>query len=1080
MFKFDLYTAKLCLLVSLLLLSSCSSDKETNVDHTFSVDFSTEAFEVEAGKSFDIALQISKTGEFDVNFELSKEPESGAVSVTDELTLATYTAADTLGEGTFYLRFESDTMFVTHEIKYTVIESTDTNTDPDPTPDTPTTPTESTEEYDIRFPSDYQTIFEHESITFDIKRNYEQADHIVETFHFNTHNVKGKISKDKTQITLTAEEGNEDTYGEIIAVTNVDGVIHESKMYVIYFNKNRDLTTEEVPVIALLDTEITITPYSTIHKAFGVYDRDSDRISYRILSAPSYVATHINKVESGFDLTIYTIDEIDASDNELVLEVSDAHNKDVYTFNLVQAQTSAAHKVTQQVKQSPNTRPQIYIEENVAVSLIKKMDGTETGIVAELAFAYSDDDNDDIEISVSSSRDNYTFRIEEPYVYVMATDMSELEHDQITITASDGQFESKLTYHLYIPDNYLDFLGGNPNIAPFIDLPTTINLLETKTIEQFFNTEDFERHPFEIGVTYIDGESVASITDTILTITASSPEASFTTQVTVWLEDVFESRREHVIDVNIYKNTAPSLIVETNDIQFIEQQNTSLSVGVDDIDQPELQPTFSFDETKLILDYVDGILTVSSVDLEEDYAGEIQVYVQDEFGETDSDIISVYVRYISPDNAPPVIVLEQESFSILPGECNSTLVTITDDDNDPLVLNSASSNALVTYEWDQDTGIISFCVDISSDFEQEYAITLTAFDGINLTEKNVTLVVPRSPAAPILEILPYSDEVDENEILTINYRISDLNGGDMVMSMSNVSPDIIVEISTPVLLEDTNATADVFIYEGTITVTTPENVNTEQAYTFNVVARDDADLPSPGEISFTVVPVNNPPVLTIIEQLEDTEEDEFVLVITNDFESELNYIIEDADSSTHEIEVRIQDFREDVYDFSVNYVDQKLQLFGLSKRAVFDYVRGINESVSSGTESAEFDMEIRIEDDADFPAASYVTIPTKFRFENEKPVIDSDDKIVMKGTRPIQTSVSLSLSDPDGETVEILSVVNTSANIEIVNDLDSINTLNKVVVNGIATTDGEPTFITVVVSDGYESTAKQIYFEVID
>lgn len=1071
MFKFDLYTAKLFLFISFFVLSSCSNDKETIVEQTFTVNLSAETFEVEVGNSFEIVLQISKSSEFDVSFELSKQPDSGAISVTDELTLATYTASDILGDGTFTFHFASETMNVTHEINYTVTESSVNTTTPDPDPEPPIviTPTEDINTYSIRFPSDDLTIFEHESVTFDIKRNYEQSDSITETFYFNTHNVQGKLSDDKTQITLTAQEGNEDTYGEIIAVTNVNGVLHESKMYVIYFNKNRDLTTEEVPVIALLDTVITITPYSTMNKAFGVYDRDSDRISYRILSAPSYIATHINKVESGFDLTIYTIDDIDETDNELVLEVSDAHNKDVYTFSLVQAQTSSAHKVTQQIKQSPNTRPQIYIEENVAVSLIKKMDGTETGIVAELAFAYSDDDNDDVEISVSASRDNYTFRIEEPYIYVTASDMSDLEYDQITIMASDGQFESKLTYHLYIPDNYLDFLGGNPNIAPFIDLPTTINLLETKTIELFFNTEDFERHPFEIAVSHIDGESIASITDSSLTITASSPEASFTTQVTVVLEDVFESQREHVIDVNIYKNTAPTLTVETNDIQFIEQQNISLAVTVDDIDQPSLQPTFSHDETKLILDYADGILTVSSVDLEEDFAGDIQVYVQDEFGETDSDVVSVYVRYISPDNAPPVIVIEQEDFLILPDGCNSTLVTITDEDGDPLVLNSAASSELVTYLWDQDTGIINFCVDISSPFEQEYAITLTAFDGINLTEKNVNLVVPRSPAAPILEILPYSDEVDENEILTINYRISDLNGGDMVMSMSNVSPEITVVISTPVLLEDTNDTADVFIYEGTITITTPENVNTEQSYTFNVVARDDSDLPSPGDVSFTVVPVNNPPILTLVE----TE-----LVIINDLISELNYFIEDADSSTHEIEVRIQDFREDVYDFTVNYVDSKLQLFGLSKRAVYDYIRGINESIPSGRESAEFDMEIRIEDDADFPAASYVTLPTKFRFENEKPVIDSDDKIVIY--RGLQTGINLSLSDPDGETVEILSVVNTSDAIEIVNDLNSINTLKEIIVNAIATSDGDPTFITVVVTDGYESSAKQIYFEVFD
>jgi hypothetical protein len=657
MFKPDLHIAKLILFISFFLLSSCSSDDDDSdsSDQTFSVAVSTESFEVEVGEQFEIDLTITKDSDVNVSYQLNELPDSGIVVVNSELTLVIYVANQTLGNGSFEMLFESDTMSVTKTINYIVIANQDTTTDID-IPTIPA-PTGSSDDYTIRFPSDYLTIFENESITFDIKRNYEQNNNIEETFYFNAYNVTGRVSADKSQITLKALDGNEDTYGEVTAVTNVLGDRHESKMYIIYYNKNRDLTTDEAPLIALLDTDITISPYSSTKKVFDIYDPDSDRISYRILSAPNYIGTHINKTSTGFDLTINTIDDIDATDNELVLEVSDAYNTDIYTFSLVETTTT-----TDTTELSTNTPPEVFIEENIAVSLIKKMDGTETGIVAELAFATSDAEDDNLDVSVSSSNEDYTFRVEAPYIYVSADDLLDLQHEQITITASDEQFDSKLTYHLYISDNYAEFLGGNPNTAPFTDLPTSIDLLEGKTVEIDFTAEDFESHSFELGVYDINGESSASITgtspdtssspitglftDLALTIAASSPSIDLTTPVTVWLEDIFESRREHVIDVNIYKNSAPTLILESDDITFDEDEDVDLTLTVDDFDEPNLQPTFTYDTSKLNVMYSNGVLTISSEDLTADYTGGIDIYVVDEFGESDIATISVLVRFI--------------------------------------------------------------------------------------------------------------------------------------------------------------------------------------------------------------------------------------------------------------------------------------------------------------------------------------------------------------------------------------------------------------------------------------------------
>ena len=640
MFKFNVYVAQIILLLTSLLLSSCSSDSDNEVvEQSFSLSFGTIPTEVIAGESIEFDLFIFNSRDFIVSFELESEPTLGSLTVNDELNLFTYTAGETAGDESFILKFTSKTMLTTYQVNFTVTELF--------VDEIPVTgePEEDSVPYSILFPSDDLTIFEHETVTFDIKRNYQQDDSITETFYFNIYNVEGSLSDDQTSITLTAQDGNQDTYGEIIVDINVNGVSYQSQMYVIYFNKNRDLTTEDAPLIALLDSDITITPYSTTNKAFDVYDEDSDRIAYRILSAPSYIETHINKDSSGFNLTIYTIDEIDSTDNELLLEVSDAHNTTQYTFNLIETELAVLSS-TEQAVGSENTRPNIYIEENIAASLIQKMDGTETDIIAELTFAYSDSDGDKVTISASASNDDYTFRIHPPYVYVIADDVSDLQYEQITITASDGNFDSKLTYHLYTPDNYSEFLGGNPNTAPFTDLPSSIDLLETKTTTEEFTNYDFEVHDFDFGIYYVEDDLAATITDSVLTITASAPDEALTSEVTFWLEDIFGSRREHVIDVNIYKNSAPVITPEETDIQFIEQETTSILISITDFDESSLEPVFTFDETKLTVNYSNGTLTISSVDLSVEFTGEIAIFVEDEFGATDEEIITVTVTII--------------------------------------------------------------------------------------------------------------------------------------------------------------------------------------------------------------------------------------------------------------------------------------------------------------------------------------------------------------------------------------------------------------------------------------------------
>lgn len=1079
---------------------------------TFSVQLSQESISIEpnANQTINYTLNREGSSNFDIEVTLASNPSLGQVTIDADNNRFSYTANNE-GSGSFSILFKSASLQINKQIVYQVKAPEVV----DPDPNKPVLGND--QEYIIHLPSDHITIYEDETITFDIRRNYQINDQIKEEFYFNSDNIQGTVSDDKTQITLSAIDSEEDTYGEITAVTNVNGILHESKMYLIYYNKNRDLTTPEPPVVALLEHEILIKPYASTVKAFDIYDPDSDRISYRVLASPNFAQTHMMKVEGGYELTIHAIDTIDPNDNDVVLEVSDGHRKDIHTFNLIEDKS---------VSNKKNQPPKLSIEENVTVSLIKQFTGSEKGLIAELAFVHSDPDGDPITLSAKASVNNkFSFNIQPPYLYVRADDISDLQYEQITLVASDGQFDTKMTFHFYIKDNFLKFLSGNPNTAPMSDLPTKLNLLEGKRIEIPFRSYDHEKHPFDIGIAKDSAVVTSLLTDTNLVLTASTPEVTTQSSITIWLEDVFESRREHTIALNIFKNTTPKLNLdfvatdEDDDAPYLitepEQTPVEIKVTVTDPDQPDLEPTFVFDSNFITVSYdkVKKVATVNSVDLGSDYKGQLKVVATDEFNAVAEQIVELNYQFKDPNNQFPKITIAQQKFTLLPGEKGSTKITIVDPENDPLVINSLKDSDDITYTYNIATGDIEFEVSDKAAFEQELTITISASDGFGLSQENIVVKVPKSPEAPKLTVDFFEPKVKEKQTFIVTFSATDANENTMTATtVQSTNPGFTVKIvpttSTPGILK------------GHLEVTPTTNVLTETNYSFTLFATDTTGKFDSKSITFTVQPVNDPPTVefVVLDGVKPGESGEIILA--NNTPVNLNYGIKDPDTTGQTVRI-LYDVKKGQYEVEkdvfkdyefyiesfVTAADNKVRVNGNSKEDIFGYVSSNKGSLAVNGDTYQDTMKLQVQEDIGDGSGNQhgddKDVNITLKFVNNKPVVGSFDLIQMFESRDQMLNLVVSDGDvPDrtkvkaGEEQVCITINNSSAFLELWDlrptpavkldlgrkhcDTDLNGPLTQVRINTLPVTKNESEFFTINVTDGFENTSQIVNIEVIN
>lgn len=1012
---------KLLLLVFTSMLFSCSENEPPATQQSFDVELSSTNIELETNKDLLISYQFIEPTDFSINVSVINSSESIVVDIdTDQQTISLQ-ALDVLGSDTITLLFSSEGYELEKDINFTIVAA---DTSDDPNPGEEPNKTEVTESpYWITFPTDYITIFEEETIKISFRRNYTPNSDIIEYFYINSHNIDGIVDTEASTITIEALGGDEDTYGHISIVTEYQGVRNESSLQVLYLNKNRDLTTTEPPVIALLNPNINIEKSSYVVKSFDVYDPDSDRISYRVLSAPANVKTHVNKAQAGYELTINALDNIDPSDNILTLEVSDAHNTDVFDFNLISS--------AEPTGEVDNTPSDLFIEKNVILSPLIQFPNGEGEAIKTLAFAYLDSDKDRVEFEMQSSNPNYEFRLSPPFIEVSGADIDGLQHDQLTLVAEDGTYQSRLTFHFYIQDNYLEFYGGNPNTAPLIEVQPQASVLETKTISIPFQSTDFEQHDYEVTLEF-DQQLISAtlISENEIEVTATSPEQITQTQLIVHLEDVFESVRSQLIDIEIYKNTPPIIEYSAGDINMVEGTLVYKDITFVDPDQSEFIPRFEYDESLLEVSYRNEQVVVKALDVEEDKYSEIVVYITDEFGQQAVATIPLVVRFLDPNNAPPTINFSTAEFEVLPGGTGSGTVTIADPDFDPLSIVHVSTSEYLTYDYTQATGEIDFLVSADSPFNQDYQIVFTVSDGAHVVELPIDIRIATAPEAPILTLAKYPDTVEEESSFLVNFDIVDFNGDEIELSTIGLASDIRVEF-----------------YADYIEVFAPEDIFFDTTYQFTLLATDETGYTDSEVISFVATPVNDAPVIELSET---------VVTLVNDDVYALTYSIVDIDSGSHEVEIPIDDAISDRLTASVFPGINTIYLNGHEKGDVGNFI--LTVTVKDGEAYSEQDLEVYLTLDNAAPVIRFSG------FEELVPWIEMSEL----STR----TINLSITDPDGDSRSSVNgdVLNISCSTTSNNLIIDTCSLSAIKISTLDVTDTETgVAVTITVTDGFEN-----------
>lgn len=1017
----------LLLIFVTMFLFACSDSNQTNtINESFTVELDSTELTVEINSTALLNYLLVQETEFEVDVTITSAPSHGTLAVDQSAKQISFMLGDQTGSGQFTLSFSSQTHSTDIVVNYV---ASPTSIDPDiddPDPDCSAAEEDCNHAESnlsvVYFPSDYLTIFEGETVEIEIQRNYTDDDDVNEQFYFNSAVVKGRVSEDNNSLIIEAFIGEEDTYGEIIAVTEQNGIINESTMYLIYYNKNRDLQTTQTPTLAVNNTTINVPMGQSTTLNYDLYDPDSDRIAYRVVKGPKWLTSHVNLTQTGLQITLYPIGLFDIEDNELTLEISDAHNTSQTTFTL-----------TSTGEISSNEPPLIEIERNVNLSLLVKLQGVETDLIATLAFATSDDLETNLSYSIVGSDSSFSYRIDYPYVYVYSDDVTNLNHEQITIVASDGHYDSKLTYHLYIKNNFVEFLGGHPNSSPLIDVAETIEILETTGVLLPFSVADLEMHSFVVTNDFDDSILQVILENDNLAITALPNDTDTDIETTLSLIATDEFGAKSSADINVVvKNNTPPQITYSDNIELVEGGTAEIQVTVLDEEEGALPFTLNYDTNKFAIVVEGSSLFVTALNVLEDYDGVIDITAVDEFSEQTVVSIPAKIRFT---NTSPVITAQYTEVSMLPGETLQMVLTYVDPDADELNLFSTVNNSNLTYSYDPNTQILALAVSETSPYEQEFIFSTSASDGFLTTFLNITVTVPIIPTPPELTVSAYLTNVSEAANLIINYRVFDINGDNIAITITNPFPNQLT------LTEQ----------DGYVEVSVPDNVLVDTLLYFEIAARDDSAnaFVTTETVSLNVMPVNDPPVITLSENNLTLINDEIISLPLN---------VVDIDNLSLTVEVRTP---------TSAIIPSQIVVHG----ADINSIRISGASKGSVIENAQ--LVLRVYDDETYTEVPFVV---SVILENEPPITNDTGSVLM-----LQNSTftfNITPTDPDsatdGDVVSVVSVESGDPALLVIEGDPNNPATNTVTVTSLAVTEATDVYVSVTITDGYVDVLKRI------
>ncbi len=450
--------------------------------------------------------------------------------------------------------------------------------------------------------------------------------------------------------------------------------------------------------------------------------------------------------------------------------------------------------------------------------------------------------NPDFENPVDSNQDNiYELIIE-------ASDGEEVVSKSLTITVID------------VPNE------GNPVIENL----QSQSINENTQINVQFTVSDPQNDTLTYELTGIDSNlftltfdgssaSIASSAKDYETALDSDKNNIYVLSVSFSDELNTTSQEIEIEILNINDNTPT--ISSSRFISMAENQNSVATIEANDLDNDDLIFSLSGVDSQIFNISNNGILTTSenpNYEIKNSYSFDLNV------SDGANSVSQNLVVQILDVNDPPVWTINTTSYSINENDSDVTIINIpvdvSDEDGDDITFTPWSGDEVYSFKFNDNLLLFRNPPDYEEpddrDNDNNYSVIVRAYDGstgVDAPQFSIE-VLPVNDNAPEFINLQMSVEVTNGQVDVLNVSTIDADGDDVSFSLSG-------EDSSVFKIDDSGLLS----FKVSPDFSNPSDANADNVYIVNVEASDGLFTADSGNLSITVLEVNNPPVINDLQ-----------------------------------------------------------------------------------------------------------------------------------------------------------------------------------------------------------------------
>jgi hypothetical protein len=403
----------------------------------------------------------------------------------------------------------------------------------------------------------------------------------------------------------------------------------------------------------------------------------------------------------------------------------------------------------------------------------------------------------------------------EQIVYTPDTDYNGTDVFSYTITQGDKTSSADVTITI-----------DAVNDAPSIDIASTIQVAENQTAVTTVSVSDVDEDELTLTLGGTDADSFNLSDDNVLTFKeAPDYETKNSYVITLSLTDGTETVTKDVtITITNVNDNSPSFTSEAT-FSAAENQTAIGTVTATDADGDDITFTVSGSELEITSA---GVLTFASAPDYETKATYTATVTASDGTNSTTQAITVNVTNVN-DNSPSFT--SEATFSAAENQTAIGTVTATDADGDAVTFIISGDELEIT-----SAGVLTFASAPDYETKATYTATVTATDGVNISQQNITVNVTNvNDVAPVFtSSATFSAAENQTAIGTVT--ATDADGDDVTFTVSGTeleitSAGVLTFASAPDYETKTSYTAIVTASDG-------ENTSTQEI-TINII--NDAD-----------------------------------------------------------------------------------------------------------------------------------------------------------------------------------------------------------------------------------------------